>query len=301
MKILILGAGAVGLSIAARLSPFCDVSVVCRQRHADRINRSGFRLSGIWGDGDYRFHASTRPPQGQAFDYCIITCKSHQTRQLCEEHARLLAQTEVISLQNGIGNEEIISEYTPRVIGGTIITGFEWRGDGEVKVTVEAGPVRLGRFPEGMDERVQRLVDLFLQAGLNVEASASIRSNLWAKTLYNCALNPLGAILDVPYGALAKTNTWAIIERIIAEAWAVCQAEQIALPWATAAEYLDYLSSLQIPATADHNSSMLQDIRSGKETEIDFINGAVVRLGEQHGIDTPVNRTLVEMIRFKRS
>lgn len=150
-----------------------------------------------------------------------------------------------------------------------------------------------------MDDRVQRLVDLFHQAGLNVEGSRSIRSNLWAKTLYNCALNPLGAILDVPYGALAETHTWAIIECIIAEAWAVCHAERITLPWATAAEYLDYLRSMQLPATADHNSSMLQDIRNGKVTEIDFINGAVVRLGELHAIAVPVNRTLVEMIRFK--
>jgi 2-dehydropantoate 2-reductase len=97
------------------------------------------------------------------------------------------------------------------VIGGTIITGFEWRGPAQVHVSVEAGPIRLGRFPAGLDTGVQRLVELFRRAGLNVQASESIRTDLWAKTLYNCALNPLGAIFDVPYGRLADSHSWSII------------------------------------------------------------------------------------------
>ena len=299
MKLYILGAGAVGLSLAARLSSHCEVYALCRQKHADAINRSGFRMDGIWGSGTFRFNASAKAPVGETFDYCLITAKSLQTRQLCTEHRSLLAESDTVSLQNGIGNEEIISEYSNRVIGGTIITGFEWRGEAEVRATVEAGPIRLGRFPGGMDDRVQQLIDLFRQAGLNVEGSDSIRTNLWAKTLYNCALNPLGAILDVPYGDLAKAHAWSVIERIIGEAHAVCRAEGIELPWHSAEAYLDYLRSVQLPATAGHNSSMLQDIRNGKATEIDFINGAVVRLGKKHGIDTPVNQTLVAMIGFK--
>lgn len=299
MKLLILGAGAVGLSLAARLSPFCEIYALCRRRHADAISRSGFRLRGLWGDGNFHFNASAETPADQSFDYCLITAKSLQTRQLCNEYRSLFVDADVVSMQNGIGNEEIIAEYSDRVIGGTIITGFEWQGDADVRVTVEAGPIRLGRFPDGSDDAVRRLVDLFRQAGLHVEGSSAIRSNLWAKTLYNCALNPLGAILDVPYGALARPHAWSVIEQLIGEAWAVCSAEGIALPWGTAREYLGYLRSVQLPATAGHNSSMLQDIRNGKATEIDFINGAVVRLGEKHKIDTPVNRTLVDMIGFK--
>lgn len=299
MKLLILGAGAVGLSLAARLVPFCEIQALCRPKHADAIKRSGFHMHGIWGEGNFHFNASATTPIGESFDYCLITCKSMQTRQLCMEHRSLLAQTEVVSLQNGIGNEEIIAEFSSRVIGGTIITGFEWRGEADVQVTVEAGPIRLGRFPEGMDDKVQRLVELFRQAGLNVEGSAAIRTNLWAKTLYNCALNPLGAILDVPYGNLAEPHTWSVIERIIEEAWAVCSSEGIDLPWSTTGDYLDYLRSVQLPATAGHHSSMLQDIRNGKATEIDFINGAVVRLGKEHGIYTPVNKTLADLIGFK--
>ncbi len=299
MKLLILGAGAVGLSLAARLSPFCEVHALCRAQHADAIARQGFRLSGIWGDDSFRFPASPELPADPAFDYCLVTAKSLHTRALCQQFQRAIDGAELISLQNGIGNEEILAEFSERVIGGTIITGFEWRGPAQVHVTVEAGPIRLGRFPEGLDTGVERLVELFHRAGLNVQASASIRTDLWAKTLYNCALNPLGAILDVPYGRLADRHSWSIIQRVIEEAFAVCRAEAIPQHWASAADYLQYLKTVQLPATADHHASMLQDIRQGRQTEIGFINGAVVRLGEQHGIATPTNRTLVELIRFK--
>ena len=299
MKLLVLGAGAVGLCLAARLSPFCEVHALCRPQHAEAIARRGFRMSGIWGEGVFRFSASPELPANPAFDYSLITAKSLQTRALCEQYRGVFEGVELVSLQNGIGNEEILAQYTDRVIGGTIITGFEWRGPAQVHVTVEAGPIRLGRFPAGLDEGVTRLVALFRRAGLNVQASASIRTDLWAKTLYNCALNPLGAILDVPYGRLADEHSWSIIRRLIEEAFAVCRAEGIPLHWQAAADYLTYLRTVQLPATADHHASMLQDIQQGRETEIDFLNGAVVRLGEKHGIATPTNRTLVELIRFK--
>ncbi|OQX32014.1 MAG: 2-dehydropantoate 2-reductase [Candidatus Sedimenticola endophacoides] len=299
MRLLILGAGAVGLSLAARLSPHCQVHAVCRPQHAARITREGFTLRGIWGGGRYRFAAGPEAPQGVTFDYCLITCKSQQTRAVCEQYRKLLGNCEVVSLHNGIGNEEIIGEYTARVIGGTIITGFEWRDNAEVEVTVEAGPIRLGRFPEGLDPAVQRLVGLFQAAGLNVEGSDTIRANLWAKTLYNCALNPLGAITGVAYGELADVNAWRVIERVVAEAHAVSVAEGAGLPWPTPGAYLDYLREVQLPATAGHHSSMLQDLRRGRETEIDFINGAVSRLGRRHTIATPANDMLVDMIRFQ--
>ncbi len=299
MKLLVLGAGAVGLSLAARLSSCHEVHALCRAEHADAIARRGFHMTGIWGEGRFRFPASPRSPDQGPFDYCLVTCKSIDTRALCERYREAMAGAELVSLQNGIGNEEILREYGDRVIGGTIITGFEWRGPAEVEVTVEAGPIRLGRFPGGMDAGVRTLVDCFARAGLRVEGSDTIRSDLWAKTLYNCALNPLGAIMDVPYGALADPHSWGVIEGVVEEAHAVCRAEGVSLPWETAADYLAYLHDVQLPATAGHHSSMLQDIRKGKRSEIDFLNGAVVRLARAHGLRTPVNATLSALVGFK--
>jgi 2-dehydropantoate 2-reductase len=170
-----------------------------------------------------------------------------------------------------------------------------------VHVSVEAGPVKLGRFPEGLDESIKELAKLLKNAGINVETSAAIKSDLWAKTLYNCALNPLGAIMGVPYGNLTDPAAGRIIDHLIHEAFAVVIAEGVTLPWATADEYLTYLRNVQIPATSLHRSSMLQDITRGKKTEIDFINGAVVQKGKLHSVPTPYNSCIVDLIKFRET
>lgn len=301
MKILVLGAGAVGLSVAAKLSAVCEVHAVCRKSSADAITENGFTLTGIWGEGIFRFSASESAPQNNRFDYAIISSKSQDTEHICRQFTSLIRNTETVSLQNGIGNEEIISGFTDRVIGGMIITGFEWRGDAAVHVSVEAGPMMIGRFPEGLDKPVEQLAGILRSAGIRVGTSRSIRSELWGKTLYNCALNPLGAVMGVTYGKLAHPASWRIIENIAHETFQVVAAEGVQLPWATAEEYLGYLKDVQIPATALHHSSMLQDISRGRKTEIDFLNGAVVTKACQYGIPAPYNSAIVDLIRFRES
>ncbi|KQC03287.1 MAG: 2-dehydropantoate 2-reductase [Methanoculleus sp. SDB] len=299
MRIAVVGAGAVGLSVAARLSLVCDVYAVSRRRHAEAIRRSGFVMTGIWGEGTYHFPCGESLPEDSGFDYVIVTAKSQDTRAVCTQFATVCSDTEVVSLQNGIGNEEIIAEYTGRVIGGTIITGFEWKGDGQVHVSVEAGPIRLGRFPSGTDGAVSALVEIFRAAGMNAEESRDIRVDLWGKTLYNAALNPLGAIMGVPYGDLAHPAAWRIIEQVVAEAFAVAAADGVRPAWATPDEYLAFLRDVQLPATALHHSSMLQDLERGRPTEIASLNGAIVAKGRLHGIPVPVNATLADLIAFR--
>lgn len=301
MKIAFLGAGAVGLSVAGMLSRVCDVYGVCRKRHADAIESRGLILTGIWGEHNFRFPCGENLPADEKFDYIFITSKSQDTRKICEMNADAIKDTNVISLQNGIGNEEIISEFTDRVIGGMIITGFEWKGDGEVHVSVQAAPLKLGRFPSGLDGDVTALADIIQKAGIDIITDENIRGALWGKTLYNCALNPIGAIMQVPYGELLDENAWMVITDIVHEAFEVCRAEGVTLEWSSPEEYLRFLHDTQIPSTADHHSSMYQDISTGKKTEIDFINGAVVDKGNFHDIDTPVNRTIVNMIKFRES
>ena len=301
VRVLILGAGAVGLSVAAKLSGTCTVHAVCRPASAKAIRERGFSLTGIWGEGTYRFSAADTVPAGAGFDYVIITAKSKDTDAICRQFAPFIRDTDTVSLQNGIGNEEIISNYTTRVIGGMIITGFEWRDDASVHVSVEAGPAKLGCFPGGMDARTGELVSLFKKSGIPVEASSNIRADLWGKTLYNCALNPLGAVMGVPYGELAVPPSWRIITGIVREAFAVVKAEGVELQWSTADDYLAFLHDVQLPATARHHSSMLQDLSRGRTTEIGFLNGAVVEKGRDHAIPTPYNDFIVDLIRFRES
>jgi 2-dehydropantoate 2-reductase len=187
------------------------------------------------------------------------------------------------------------------VIGGMIITGFEGRSTNAVHVSVEGGPMRLGRFPAGMDPAVEALVDRVRKAGIPVEGTASIRTEIWGKTMYNCALNPLGALMNVPYGRLAEPHAWAIIEAIVAEVFAVARAEGVALAWPDPASYLAFLAATQLPRTAGHHSSMLQDLARGRRTEIDFLNGAIVSIGARHEVPAPVNACIADLIRFRES
>lgn len=300
MKIAVLGAGAVGLSIAARLSSLAEVHAVARQRHADAVTRLGLRLTGLWGDGTYTFPCTTDLPDSE-YDYILITSKATQTREICEEFADRFGAAAVVSIQNGIGNEEIISEYTDNVIGGMIITGFEWRGDADINVSVIGGDAQFGLFPDGCDERVDTLVRLFEEAGIVAVATESVRSAVWGKTIYNAALNPLGAVMGVTYGALLNPYAWDVIKDIVREAYAVADAEGITLEYPTADAYLDYLHDVQIPATFAHHSSMYQALSIGQRTEIDFINGALVTKGAAHSIPTPANLLITRLIRFRET
>lgn len=296
-----LGAGAVGLSIAARLSQVADVVAVTRERYAAAIRQDGFRMTGRWGEGVFDLPVETTLDPGERFDYVFITTKSTDTAAVCLEFATVLTRAEVVSIQNGIGNEETIAEYADRVIGGMIITGFEWRSTNAVHVSVEGGPMKLGRFPAGMDRAVKDLVDLFRQTGIPVEGTASIRTEIWGKTMYNCALNPLGALMNVPYGRLAEPHAWAVIEAIVTEVYAVAEAEGITLAWPDPSSYLAFLASTQLPSTAGHHSSMLQDLARGRRTEIDFLNGAIVAIGARHGIPAPVNACIANLVHFRES
>ncbi|WP_406659653.1 ketopantoate reductase family protein [Methanolobus sp. ZRKC3] len=298
MNVLILGAGAVGLSLAAKLSSVCDVHAVCRERHAEKIRSEGFRMTGIWGEATYSFSCSEDVPDNIDFDYIFIASKSTATESICEQFKDVVKGREVISMQNGLGNEEIIARYTDHVIGGTIITGFEWKGDAQIHVSVQSGPMNLGRFPSGLDEGVIRLAELVKNSGISVEVTENIKTSIWSKVLYNSALNPLGAVMGVPYGKLSNAHAWQIIRNIVEEAFMIVEAEEVPLPWISAEEYLKYLHDVQLPNTANHHSSMFQDISSGRKTEIDFLNAAIVKKAEEFGLKAPYNSFISEQIRF---
>ena len=298
MRILVLGAGAVGLTVAAQLSRHAEVFAVCRERCVSAISEHNFTMTGIWGERTLPLSVGTKPPEGP-WDYIIISTKSAATRGICEEYRDIFGDAEVVSLQNGIGNEEVIAEYTKNVIGAMIITGFEWVSDSEIHVSVDGGETVFGRFPGGVDEKVTALADLFNQCGMRSIASENVRGAVWSKAFYSCSLNPLGAVMERPYGELLQTPAWNIIEGIVREAFAVSTAEGVELPQKTADEYLEYLKVQKIPPTAAHYSSMYQDIMAKRLTEVDFINGAIVNLGKKHGIPTPVNETIVNLTHFK--
>ncbi len=298
MRILLLGAGAVGLSTAAKLSKYAEVFAVCRERCSSSIEKDGFYLTGIWGTKTFRFPCGTVPPKG-SWDYIIISTKAAATRDICEQYNHLFGKVEVVSLQNGIGNEEIIAEYTEHVLGAMIITGFEWKADNAIFVSVDGGETVFGRFPSGKDAKADCLAKLFTKEGMRAAPSENIRGTVWSKALYGCSLNPLGAIMECPYGDLLREPAWTIITSIVHEAFEVARAEKVILRQNTADEYLEFLKKKKIPPTAAHFSSMYQDITAGRKTEVDYINGTIVALGKRHNIQTQVNETIVNLTHFK--
>lgn len=300
-RILILGAGAVGLPVAAKLSRVADVVAVTRKPAAREISRHGLFVSGAWGQATYRFPCVSEVSEKSDFDYILITSKSLDTGRICHQYRDLIRDHETASLQNGIGNEETIGQFTPRVIGGVVMTGFVRVGNREVRVTANAGPMQLGRFPEGLDDEVRNLADLMARAGIPVETTDRIRGKLWSKNLINCSLNPLSAITGVTYGKLKEPDSWHIIDQMVREIYAVVRAEEIPLLWGDPDSYLGYLHGALIPVMATHSSSMLQDILHGRRTEIDYLNGAVVAAGRRLGIPTPYNACLSDLIRFRES
>jgi 2-dehydropantoate 2-reductase len=211
----------------------------------------------------------------------------------------------LISLQNGLGNLEAASRVlgSERVLGARVIFGAELVEAGHVRVTVYADPVLVGS-PEASDRartgKAATWAARLREAGIPAEPTDALVAELWAKVLYNAALNPLGALLGVRYGDLPNDpDTRVVMDAVIDETFLVAHAEGVVLPWADAAAYRSTFYGRLIPATAGHRSSMLQDIERGRPTEIDAINGEVAARGAARGIPTPVNATLTRLVRAR--
>ena len=186
------------------------------------------------------------------------------------------------------------------VLGGRVIFGAEITAPGHVHVSVHAEPTLLGA-PDPNDTRLETiattLAQCFETAGVPAAPTTSIIAELWGKVLYNAALNPLGALLSVPYGALpANPHTKRLMDQVIAETFAVATANGVRLRWADPAAYAAAFYGRLVPSTAEHRSSMLQDLERGRPTEIDAINGWVAARAADLGLAAPVNATLTHLI-----
>ncbi|MGE5296708.1 MAG: ketopantoate reductase family protein, partial [Solirubrobacterales bacterium] len=181
-------------------------------------------------------------------------------------------------------------------------TGFRRPQPNEVEVTVHADAIHIGSLFSGDLSIVEPLCQAVREGGIPCERTDAIEKDLWAKMLYNCALNPLGAILRVPYGALAEeASTRLLMSQIVSEVFAVMSAAGYRTHWRQPEEFLKVFYGKLVPDTAGHRSSMLQDISAGKRTEIDALNGQVLKLANRYGLDVPYNRAVHNLIRFIES
>ena len=311
-KIAILGPGAVGSALGGFFAAAGHrVTLIGRPNdghdwpapgsHLDAIRSGGLLVDGIKGRYATRPEISADIPDGvDAPDLILLTVKSFDTAQAARRIAEANADCPVLHLQNGIGNFELLREVLPeeRILSGMIIIGFTIPEPGRATVTVYGGDIKVGRMSGGMDATLEDVVALFDALPFTTHAVGDIGSHLWGKLLYNCALNPLGAIFNVPYGRLLDQTAQDMIREILEEAFRTAAAYEIPLFWPDSETYRAFLTGTQIPATADHFPSMGADLRAGKRTEIDFLNGAVARLARQRDLPAPVNTTITRQIRF---
>ena len=310
MKILVFGLGALGsvysclLKRAGHRVSGIDIPAV-----ASRIGRQGVQIQGIWGEHQAyldQVAASVDQLADRDFDLIIVTVKAYQTAAVSQVLKSCIKDnTYVLLAQNGYGNYEAASEYiaADRLILGRGIFGAVTLEPGISQVTVIADDVLLGHPHQLIDEdRLQQLADVFCEAGIPTRVSPNIMELIWAKIIYNSALNPLGAILEVPYGKLAEME-WSrqLMDQIINEIFAVLKALEQPTPWKDGEAYRSSFYRQMVPSTAAHRASMLQDIQRGRKTEIEALNGAVVRLGERLGVETPVNRVITSLLQCKET
>jgi 2-dehydropantoate 2-reductase len=307
--VLVAGAGALGSVVGGLLARAgWPVTLLGRAAHLDAIAREGLVLEGLFGDHRVRGLTCATDPRALGGPYAavLLTVKAYDTAAAAAAVAPLMAPDGVlISLQNGLGNLEAAAAVVGpgRVLGARVIFGAEVVAPGRVRVTVYADPVLVGPLDaadRGLAEAAARWAGHFAAAGIPAEPTRVLVAELWAKVLYNAALNPLGALLGVPYGWLAQDpDARAIMDEVIDEAFAVAAAAGVRLRWPSAAAYREVFYGRLVPATAEHRSSMLQDLERGRPTEIDALNGWVARRGAELGVAAPVNATLARLIRAR--
>lgn len=293
--IAIVGAGAMGSAFAYLLGR-ADRRVILLERDGRVVSAVTAGL--VVHDGDRR--ETIRPVVGsdpaivRGADPVFLFVKGHSTGSAMDDIAPVLGASTVVSLQNGIGNREIIAErcVDDAIVYGSVVLGATMIAPGEVSLR-GGGSVVIG----GRDaKRVEMVRGILAQAGLSVGVTDDPERTVWEKAIANAAINPLGALLDVSNGALASDPDAARIqEEVVREAAAVANAAGIRVD---AAALLSTVRDI-CRITASNRCSMLQDLAAGRKTEIDGINGAIVRNGKELGIATPWNEELVCLIRAR--
>jgi 2-dehydropantoate 2-reductase len=311
MRFLVFGAGALGQALGCMLAVAGHhIDLVLRRRFIDAIKKDGLRVRGIFGDylatpamlGLLEDGSGAEGP----YDFVLITTKAYDTSRAIAAIASLpYCCCPVVSMQNGCGNvEQVLERFgLERSLGARVITGFEIVVPGQIRITVSADAIHLGAAVAGpIPAAAEILAGAIDRAGLPCRAVADIHQDLFAKLLYNCALNPLGAILGVHYGALAENKaTKAIMDKVIAETFAVIQGIGGKTPWPDADSYKDLFYNRLLPITSEHRPSMLQDLEHNKPTEVDALLGYVSAQGRTAAVPTPTCDLLADLVRFKES
>jgi 2-dehydropantoate 2-reductase len=291
MDVLVFGAGSLGSLLGGVLARAHDVTLVGREPHVTAVNGDGLRITGV--EAMDVWPAATTDATGANADLALVTVKSYDT----ETAARTLATGDygaVCSLQNGMGNEDVLAEHLDApVLAGTATCGARLVDPGHVEWTGR-GTITLGAWrPDDAAATAERVATALRTAGLDAEATTDVQRRLWEKLAVNAAINPVTALARVENGAVATTPLDGLARTAAVETARVARDDGVDLSDERAADAVAAVAR----ETARNRSSMHRDVARGRRTEIDAISGYVVDRAAATERSVPINRTLASLIR----
>tara|TARA_B110000259_G_scaffold39711_1_gene45352 strand:+ start:1079 stop:2020 length:942 start_codon:yes stop_codon:yes gene_type:complete len=303
-KVAVLGAGAMGCLFGGLMAEKgLDVVLIdVWKDHVDAINKNGLKMDGHGGDRFIKIKATTDPSTLKPVDAIIIMCKATALKKALTSSKNIIGdKTMLMSFQNGIGHEAIMQEIAGKnkVLGGTTTQASNIVGPGHIK-NHGSLPSWIGEYEGGMSDRVSDLAETFTAHNLETIAVADIKKRKWMKLFALTAIGPLSSVFDLHHTDLYITNKNQKVSRnlgkqIILETRAVAKADGVDV---TEDECLEMFNKI-VDSKQTNKSSMCFDILNKRKTEIEFINGAVAKIGKSHGIKTPMNDLMYNMIMVK--
>ena len=303
-KVAVLGAGAMGCLFGGLMAEKgLDVVLIdVWKEHVDAINKNGLRMDGHGGDRFIKIKATTDPSTLKTVDAIIIMCKATALKTALTNSKNIIGDnTMLMSFQNGIGHEAIMQEIAgkDKVLGGTTTQASNIVGPGHIK-NHGSLPSWIGEYEGGMSDRVSNLAETFTAHNLETIAVADIKKRKWMKLFALTAIGPLSSVFNLHHTDLYITNKNQKVSRslgkqIILETRAVAKADGVDV---TEDECLEMFNKI-VDSNQTNKSSMCFDILNKRKTEIEFINGAVAKIGKNHGIKTPMNDLMYDMIMVK--
>lgn len=301
MKIAIAGSGAMGCRFGSMLDDAGNNVLLVDSwfEHVKAINNKGLE---IVDENGSRYKKMTAIFPEEAFgevDLLIVFTKAMQTDSMVNSCKQLIGEnTRVLTLQNGLGNIENLEKYVPRdrLIAGVTTFGTELLGPGKIQA-LGSGEVQIMQVNGEITNEIREIATIMNQAGLNVEISPDVFVSIWKKVAFNCVLNPLCTLMGSTVGTVGSyTAINEVIHQIIDEIILVAQAERVKLE---KSEIVEMITNVFDPSmSGNHIPSMLQDIENGRKTEIDYLNGAIVKRAESYRIPVPVNLLISNLIQM---
>jgi 2-dehydropantoate 2-reductase len=296
MRICVVGCGAVGSLFAANLARLDDVEVWAydaSQPHVDAINAHGLRLSGA-GEVVGNVRATTDAQELPSCDFGIVATKTMHTDVAIAATAHAFADGYVATVQNGLGNEETLAKHVARVIRGTTFPAGKILEPGHVQWDVK-GDTTFGPFGNTPLDAVRRLADMCTRGGMPAQAVEDARGPQWRKVIFNSSTNPIGALTGLTHGRVCeRPDLRALVSGLVNEGKTVAAEQGIVLD-ADPEDLIDHAAKPEV--AYDHKASMLQDVEARRQTEIDYLNGGIVRFGREHGVPTPLNEAIWALVK----